>query len=128
MREGELAMGMNEQSQAAVATPEIEAPAADPRERTKPKRQPPYAVILHNDDLNGMDFVVGVLRKVFKFGRLHAVWLMLKAHVSGRVIVWTGSLEVAELKAEQLKSCGADPLMKAHGATTLSVSIEPLPQ
>jgi len=121
-------MSAYEQSSAAVAVPETEAPAADPRERTKPKRQPPYAVILHNDDLNGMDFVVGVLRKVFKFGRLHAVWLMLKAHFAGRVVVWTGSLEVAELKADQLRSCGADPAMKAHGATTLSVSIEPLPQ
>jgi ATP-dependent Clp protease adaptor protein ClpS len=115
-------------SRAAVATPETERPDADPRERSKPKRQPPYAVILHNDDLNGMDFVVGVICKVFKYSLLHATWLMLKAHVSGRCIVWTGSQEVAELKAEQLKSCGADPVMKDQGATTLSVSIEPLPQ
>jgi ATP-dependent Clp protease adaptor protein ClpS len=115
-------------AQAEVETPETERPDIDPRERTKPKRQPPYAVILHNDDLNGMDFVVSVICKVFKYTWLHATWLMLKAHASGRCIVWTGSREVAELKAEQLKSCGADPMMKANGATTLSVSIEALPQ
>src|SRR5262245_1140325 len=98
------------------------------REQTDVKRQPPYSVILQNDDLNGMDFVVNVLRKVFNYGRLKAVGLMLKAHVTGRSIVWTGSLEVAELKADQIRSCGPDPNMKHRGATTLSVSVEAAPQ
>lgn len=100
-------------------------PTTAPQERTK--QQPPYAVILHNDDINGMDYVVGVLRKVFNFGRLKAIWLMLQAHVTGRCIVWTGSLEVAELKADQLRSCGPDPNMKHRGAQALRVSVEPLP-
>lgn len=105
----------------------IVQPAAVPREQTEAKRQPPYAVVLHNDDVNGMDYVVSVLRKVFSYGRLQAVWLMLKAHVSGQCIVWSGSLEVAELKADQLRSCGPDPNMKHRGAPSLSVSVEPLP-
>lgn len=97
------------------------------RSRPDTKRQPPYAVVLHNDDINGMDFVVGALRKVFNMGRIKAIWLMLQAHATGRSIVWTGSLEVAELKADQLKSCGADPAMKSQGALTLRVTVEPLP-
>ena len=97
-------------------------------EEAKPKRQPPYAVILHNDDLNGMDFVVTSIRKVFNYGRLRALKLMLKAHISGQSVLWSGALEVAELKADQLRSCGADPTMRAYGATTLTVTIEPLPQ
>jgi ATP-dependent Clp protease adaptor protein ClpS len=106
------------------------APATDkaPDERTKTKRQPPYAVVLHNDDYNGMDFVIGVLRKVFHYGRVKALRLMLKAHTSGRSIVWSGSLEVAELKADQIRSCGADPDTRHRGALPLSVTIEPLPQ
>jgi ATP-dependent Clp protease adaptor protein ClpS len=117
---------------AAVETP-VEAPAQPaarqvPDQREKTKRQPPYAVVLHNDDYNGMDFVVGALRKVFRYSLVHAVKLMMKAHVSGQCIVWTGPLEVAELKADQLRSCGADPHMKQHGATSLSVTIEPLPE
>jgi ATP-dependent Clp protease adaptor protein ClpS len=97
------------------------------RSQNKPKRQPPYAVVLHNDDINGMDYVVAVLRKVFNYGRMKAVWLMMKAHTTGRSIVWTGSREVAELKAEQLKSCGPDPNMKNRGAGSLRVTVEPLP-
>lgn len=92
------------------------------------KRQSSYAVILHNDSLNTMEYVVGVLRKVFHYGRTKAIWLMLKAHVSGKSIVWSGSLEVAEWKAEQLKSCGPDPVMRCHGAAALHVTVEALPQ
>lgn len=122
---------------AAEAAAEVEAPVETPAEpaarqvpekREKTRRQPPYAVVLHNDDYNGMDFVVGALRKVFRYSLVQAVKLMMKAHVSGRCIVWTGPLEVAELKADQLRSCGPDPHMKQHGATSLAVTIEPLPQ
>jgi ATP-dependent Clp protease adaptor protein ClpS len=102
-------------------------PAAEPREQTKTRRQPPYAVVLHNDDVNGFEFVVGVLQKVFRYGALKAFWLTLKAHLTGRSVVWSGSLEVAELKAEQVRGCGPDPNMAHRGAQPLGVSVEPLP-
>lgn len=96
------------------------------RSDPKTKRQPPFAVILHNDDLNGMDFVVAVLRKVFGYSRTRCIWFMMKAHVSGSSQVWSGPLEVAELKADQIRSCGPDPNMVDRGAGILRVSIEPL--
>lgn len=92
-----------------------------------PKRQPPYAVILHNDDLNTFEFVVGVLQKVFHYDTPKAFHLTHQAHISGRSIVWSGALEVAELKADQIRSCGADPLRAADGATKLRVTVEPMP-
>jgi ATP-dependent Clp protease adaptor protein ClpS len=95
--------------------------------RTKTKRPPPYAVILHNDSVNGFGFVVGVLQKVFGYARPKALRLTLTAHVLGRSTVWTGALEVAEFKAEQIRSCGPDPEQKSKGATQLGVSIEPVP-
>jgi len=94
---------------------------------SRPKRQPPYAVILHNDDVNTFEFVVGVLRKVFHYGMTKAFTLTLKAHATGRSVVWSGALEVAELKADQVRSCGADPTRAADGALTLRVTVEPLP-
>jgi len=92
---------------------------------TRTRRQPPYAVILHNDDLNGMDFVIGVLRKVFGYTEQKCYELMLEAHFKGRCVVWVGSLEVAELKADQIRSCGPDPASKPRGAQPLGVSVEP---
>ena len=105
----------------------IVRPSRAPRERTEARRQPPYAVVLHNDDINGFDYVIGVLRKVFHYGRMKAFWMTLRAHVSGCSVLWTGSLEVAELKADQLRSCGPDPRAKQRGALPLRVSVEPLP-
>lgn len=120
---------MTTESPAAETIPEpIVRPKHKPKDETKAKRQPPYAVILHNDDLNGMDFVIDALRKVFNYDLQKALTLMMQAHETGRSIVWTGSLEVAELKRDQLQSCGADPAMKQRGAQPLSVSVEQLPE
>lgn len=91
---------------------------------TRTRRQPPYAVILHNDDSNSMDFVVMVLRKVFGYTVEKCVELMLEAHEKGRAAVWVGALEVAELKADQIRSFGADPFVK-KGGHPLGVSVEP---
>jgi ATP-dependent Clp protease adaptor protein ClpS len=105
------------------------APLRKPQERTnvRPKRQPPYAVVLHNDPVNGFDFVVGVLMKVFRYGGGKAFWLTLKAHTAGRTIVWTGSMEVAELKVEQIRAAGPDPRKRASGGCPLKATTEPLP-
>ena len=92
---------------------------------TKTRRQPPYAVILHNDDINTMEFVVAVLRKVFGYTVEKCVELMMQAHEKGRVVVWIGALEVAELKADQIHSCGPDPEQKRKGAQPLGVTVEP---
>ena len=105
----------------ATATPDV-VPDAD----TRTRRQPPYAVVLHNDDLNGMAFVAGVLRKVFGYTVERCVELMLEAHEKGRCVVWTGTLEVAELKADQVHSCGPDPEAAPRGAQPLAVTVEPM--
>ncbi|MBN9121227.1 MAG: ATP-dependent Clp protease adaptor ClpS [Planctomycetes bacterium] len=108
----------------ATATPTPEVLPAEETE-TRTRRQPPYAVILHNDDTNTMEFVVTVLRKVFGYTVEKCVKLMLEAHEKGKAAVWIGALEVAELKADQIRSCGADPLVK-KGGHPLGVSVEPV--
>jgi len=107
----------------AAAEPLVRPKRAS-RRRTRAKRQPPYSVVLHNDDVNGFEFVVGVIRKVFHYGEPKAFRLTLAAHEQGRSILWSGSLEVAELKADQLRSCGPDPDMQSRGAQPLCVTIE----
>jgi ATP-dependent Clp protease adaptor protein ClpS len=102
---------------AATAFPDL-----DTESETRTRRQPPYAVVLHNDDHNGMEFVVGVLQTVFKYELEKCIQLMMEAHETGRSIVWVGSLEVAELKADQIHSCGRDP--RVEKAEPLRVTIE----
>ena len=88
--------------------------------------EPRYAVVLHNDDFNTFGFVIGVLGKVFGYGAPKGYWLALKIHCTGRAIIGLGTLEAAELKAEQVRSCGADPNGR-KGVQPLVVSVEPLP-
>jgi ATP-dependent Clp protease adaptor protein ClpS len=104
----------------------VAPPEADTDTDVRTKRQPPYAVILHNDDINTCEFVVGVLQKVFGYTLEKCVQLMFEAHHTGRSVIWSGSLEVAELKADQIHACGPDPDTKDRGAEPLRVSLEPL--
>jgi ATP-dependent Clp protease adaptor protein ClpS len=74
------------------------------REETQTRRQPPYNVILENDDEHSFDFVMEVLRKVLGCTVERAYQLTNEAHTRGRSVIWTGSKEVAELKLEQVQS------------------------
>jgi ATP-dependent Clp protease adaptor protein ClpS len=65
--------------------------------------------------------------KIFDYGGPKAFLLTLRAHLSGRSIVWSGPKEVAEFRADQIRSAGPDPSKKKDGAGPLSTSIEPLP-
>ncbi len=118
-------MPQSDSSESDVATLPGEQTESQNTPRTR--RQPPYAVVLHNDDMNTFDFVIGVLMKVFRYPLVRAFRLTLQAHHKGRSIVWSGALEVAELKADQIKSCGADPACRSKGAQPLRVTVEPLP-
>jgi ATP-dependent Clp protease adaptor protein ClpS len=73
-------------------------------EQTRTRRIPPYHVILLNDDHHSQDFVVAVLMKVLGCAAENAFQMMMEAHNSGRCVIWTGTREVAELKAEQLQT------------------------
>lgn len=100
----------------AVAQPEN-------REEVRTERQPPYHVILENDDHHSMEFVVEVLCKVFGFTLEKSFQSMMQAHETGRAIVWTGAKEVAELKQEQVQSFHEKRAGKDLGP--LGCSIEP---
>ena len=75
-----------------------------PRPKERTRRLPPYNVILENDDHHSFEFVIDVLRKALCCTEQRAIEFTTEAHKTGRAIVWTGSKEVAELKAEQIQS------------------------
>jgi ATP-dependent Clp protease adaptor protein ClpS len=103
-------------------------PATLPAEETdtRTRRLPPYAVVLHNDDHNTTVFVVTVLLKVFGYTLEKCVQLMMEAHEKGRSVVWTGALELAELKADQIVGCGSDPDAVNGISQPLRVTVEPV--
>lgn len=69
---------------------------------TKERHQRPkdYDVILHNDDITTMDFVVKLLRQVFFRPEHEAVDLMLEVHHSGHAVVGTYPYDIASSKAQ----------------------------
>lgn len=103
----------------------VEEPIVRPKKskktekESKPKRQPPYNVILLNDDDHTVEYVVALCQKVFGYPLEKGVQIAAEVHVTKRCILWTGSLEVAELKQEQIHSLGKDELVdRCQGSMT----------
>jgi ATP-dependent Clp protease adaptor protein ClpS len=59
----------------------------DQEERTS--LEPLYRVIIHNDDVTPMDFVLHILRSVFLLDGLRALQVMYTAHYHGSAYVQT---------------------------------------
>lgn len=57
-----------------------------------------FKVVLHNDDVTPMDFVVSLLMKVFRHSEAEAVQLTLKVHNDGSAVAGVYNYEVAEQK------------------------------
>jgi ATP-dependent Clp protease adaptor protein ClpS len=74
-----------------------------PRTETKPRTERPkvYKVILLNDDYTPREFVVVVLRSIFRMTTDQAHGVMLTAHMRGRCVVAVYTREIAETKATQ---------------------------
>ncbi len=53
--------------------------------------EPPYRIIIHNDDVTPMDFVLYVLRKIFLLAGPRALQVMYEAHFKGSAYVQTCS-------------------------------------
>ena len=82
--------------------------AVDPKvvEEVEVKTQlaPPWNVIVHNDPITLMNYVVMVLQKLFGYAYPKAHRMMMEVHNSGRSVVWTGAHENAETYVQKLHS------------------------
>ena len=58
-----------------------------------------YKVILHNDDFTPMDFVVFILRKIFKKSEIEATKIMMTVHKNGKGVAGIYPRDVAMTKA-----------------------------
>jgi ATP-dependent Clp protease adaptor protein ClpS len=87
-----------------------------PRTRTKLKTAPPrlHKVILINDDYTPREFVVRVLKAVFRMNEEQAYRVMVTAHQRGACVVAVFTKDVAESKAAEATDLGKEagyPLM-----------------
>jgi ATP-dependent Clp protease adaptor protein ClpS len=89
------------------ATAPVTPPQTDQDTDIRRKVLPPYKVILHNDEHNGMDHVIESLRKSVPGMTLgKASQIMWEAHTAGKALVIACPLELAELYQQRLISFG----------------------
>jgi ATP-dependent Clp protease adaptor protein ClpS len=83
-------------------------PLVKPRTKAKPKTQRPplYKVILLNDDFTPREFVVMVLKAVFRMTEDQAYAVMLTAHRKGACVIAVYTRDVAETKAKEATELG----------------------
>jgi len=102
----------------------LPVPKTIPREEEKVRRQPPYHVILLNDDDHTYQYVIRMLMEVSASPETKGFLMAEEVDRTGRVIVLTTSLERAELKRDQIHAYGPDPLLdRCKGS--MSAVIEP---
>lgn len=82
------------------------APVVEPDATERVDPDHPWVVIVWDDPVNLMDFVVYVFVQVFGFDREKATSLMLAVHNEGKAVVFTGMLEPAELAVYRLHNYG----------------------
>lgn len=107
-----------------VSTQSSPKHVADASSRTR--RQPPYNVIILNDEEHSFEYVIELLTKMFAHPLTMAEKLTWRIHNSGRAIVLTTHKELAELKCEQVLHYGPDPRMSTSKGP-LGCYIEPAP-
>lgn len=98
------------------------------RQRTgtskKPKKLPPFNVVLLNDDDHTYEYVIEMLRALFGFDEARALDLAKQVDSAGRAVLLTTTKEHAEFKRDQVHAYGRDTRISACRGS-MSARIEP---
>lgn len=73
-----------------------------------PELEPPWHVILLDDEVHTHEYVIEMLGDVFGHAHDLALKMAKEVHASGRVIVATVHKELAELRQQQVEEYGPD--------------------
>ncbi len=98
-------------------------PKSRPEERTR--RQPPYNVVLLNDDDHTFQYVIAMLQQLFGYPPEKGFQMAREVDATGRVIVLTTTKEHAELKQDQIHAFGPDPDSSKDCKGSMTCVIEP---
>jgi ATP-dependent Clp protease adaptor protein ClpS len=76
-------------------------PQKTERQDSQYRVEPPYRVIIHNDDVTPMDFVIHILMTVFQIPNPTAAHKMYEAHLNGSAYVQTLTRQEARHRINQ---------------------------
>ncbi|MCX6852955.1 MAG: ATP-dependent Clp protease adaptor ClpS [Verrucomicrobia bacterium] len=90
-----------------------------------PAMEPPWHVILLDDDFHTFEYVVEMLHAIFGHSRDLGKRMADEVNDTGRVIVATVHKELAELRQQQIEEFGPDPHEDApQGQVSMKALIE----
>jgi ATP-dependent Clp protease adaptor protein ClpS len=89
---------------------------AEPVDEEKLLTDRPWIVIVWNDPVNLMSYVVYVFQKLFGYSREKATKLMLDVHHKGKAVVSHGNREKAEADVARLHAHGLWATMERDSA------------
>jgi ATP-dependent Clp protease adaptor protein ClpS len=84
----------------------VTKPKVTTKTATKTQRPPLWKVILLNDDYTPREFVVQVLKAVFRMNESQAYRVMLTAHQRGACVIAVYTKDVADTKAKEATEMG----------------------
>lgn len=96
-------------STGATAVPDAAPSSTQP----SPRALRSWVLLLHNDDINTFDHVIGALQSLLRMEHPLAFEAAVEAHQEGAAVVMSGAREHLEFHGERLQSAG------------LTVTIEP---
>lgn len=111
--------------QSSVAVPEKTADTQKKKKRDKrEKRQPRYHVILWDSDDHSYEYVIRMMRELFRHSKSQSFNIAKEVDKQGRAICLTTTKEHAELKRDQIHAYGKDSgIPRCKGS--MKASIEP---
>lgn len=77
-------------------------------DETETELEPLYRVLIHNDDVTPMDFVVHILKTIFYLGNDRASEIMLTAHINGNAYVQTIAKSEAQRRIDRAHNEGTN--------------------
>jgi ATP-dependent Clp protease adaptor protein ClpS len=107
-----------------TSPPQVDRPRPKQQPKGKPKKLPPFNVVLLDDDDHSYEYVIEMLRVLFGHDERLGYRLATRVDTQGRAVVMTTHRELAELKCDQIHSYGADQYV-ATSKGSMSAFIEP---
>lgn len=86
-----------------------------PESAVAPAREPVWRVVVANDPVNTMPYVVACFVRVLQVEVAEARRLMLEIHRKGKGVVWSGGREKAESLALQLQQWHLRATLESDG-------------